>query len=196
MFSRRACSASSELIETRTPLCVISDGVVRNGVGRLHLVAPPVGERRRAGVVRGDLLRHLVALEDVLERRDLEAHLVGEANEHQDLVGAVAVRVDEALALEHFDERVELQIAARREHVLAGLLLRLVVLPLLAIGLGAREGVADDVLDALARRRKPLRVGRRLAALAGDVLAEGELDAGQRALEDRDRSRASCPSAA
>ena len=163
-------------------------GVVRNGVGRFHLVAPPVGEGGRAGAVRGDLLGHLVALEHVLEGGDLEAHLVGEADQHQDLVGAIAVRVNQALAFEHLDQRVELQIAARREHVLAGLLLRLVVLPVLAVGLGARERVANDVLDALARGRKPLRIGRRLAALPGDVLAEGELDAGQRALEAAGRS--------
>ena len=70
--------------------------------------------------MRGDLLRDLVALEHVLEGRDLEAHLVGEADHHQDFVGAIAVRVDEALALEDLDERVELQVAPRRQHVLAG----------------------------------------------------------------------------
>ena len=132
----------------------------------------------------GDLLRHLVAFKDVLERRDLEAHLVGQPNQHQDFVGAVAVGVDETLAFQHFHERVELKIAPRRQDILAGLLLSLVVLPFLAIGLGAGEGIADDVLDALARRRKTLGIRRRLAALPRDVLAQGELDARQRALED------------
>ena len=85
--------------------------VVGNRVARLDLVGPPVGEGRRARAVRGDLLRDLVALEHVLERRDLEAHLVGNPNQHQDLVGAIAVRVHEPLALEHLDERLELQVA-------------------------------------------------------------------------------------
>ena len=103
---------------------------------------------------------------------------------HQDFIGAVAVRVDEALALEHFDERIQLEIPARREHVLAGFLFGVVVLPLLAIGLGASEGVADDVFHSLARGRKPLGVGLRLSTLACDVLAKGELDTGKRTLED------------
>ena len=79
--------------------------------------------------MRGDLLRDLVALEHVLERRDLEAHLVGEPDEHQDFVGAVAVRVHQPLAFEDFDERIELQIAPRRERVLVGRLGLLVLLP-------------------------------------------------------------------
>ena len=53
--------------------------VVGNGVVRLHLVRPPVGERRRARPVCGYLIGHLVAFEDVLERRDPEAELLGQA---------------------------------------------------------------------------------------------------------------------
>ena len=82
--------------------------------------------------MRRDLLRDLVALEHVLEGGDLEAHLVGEADQHQDLVGAVAVRVHEALAFEDLDERVELQIAPRRSTSWPAFFLRLVVLPVLA----------------------------------------------------------------
>ena len=96
------------------PLVRHQRGVVGDGVGRLHLVTPPVGEGRRARVVRGDLLGDLVALEHVLKRRDLEAYLVGEPNQHQDFVGAIAVRMDQALAFENLDEGVELEVAAGR----------------------------------------------------------------------------------
>ena len=158
-------------------------GVVRDGVGRLDLVGPPVGEGRAAGAVRGHLLRHHVALEHVLEGRDLEAHLLGETDHHQDFVGAVAVRVHEALALEDLDERLELQIAARRQRSAAGLVL-LVVLPRLLVRLGAREGVADDELDAHARHRVAPRAGGLADRHVLRVLAERELDPRHRALED------------
>ena len=135
--------------------------------------------------MRGDLFCHLVTFEDVLTGRDLEAHFVSQADEHQDLVGAIAVSMDEPLAFEHLDERIELKIAPRREQVLSRLFLGLVVLPFLAIGLGAGKRIADDVLDPLSRGWKPLRIGGRLAALPRDVLAEGKLDSGQRALKDQ-----------
>ena len=61
--------------------------------------------------MRRNLLRDLVALEHVLEGRDLEAHLLGETDHHQDLVGAVAVGVHQPLAFEDLDQRLELQIA-------------------------------------------------------------------------------------
>src|SRR5262249_10307806 len=93
----------------------------------------------------------------------------------------------QALAFEDLDERLELQIPPRRRDRLAGLLAPLVLLPRLLVGLRAREGVADHVLDAEPRAR----VARRAAALspagaaarALGVLAERELDAGQRTLE-------------
>ena len=106
VFRRRISSASSLLRLTSTPFFGMMRGVVRDRVVRLHLVRPPVAEGGRAGAVRRDLLGHLVALEHVLERADLEAELVGDAQQHQDLVGAVAVGVDVALALEHLLQRL------------------------------------------------------------------------------------------
>ena len=139
-------------------------GVVRDGVDRLDLVGPPVGEGRRAGAVRGDLLRDLVALEHVLERGDLEAHLVGEPDEHQDLVRAIAVRVHQPLAFEDLDERLELQSRRGGRRPRPAALLLVVLLPRLLVRLGAREGVADHELDAHPRRR--IATGARLAAPA------------------------------
>ena len=89
--------------------------VVGDGVVRLDLVGPPVGERRGAGAVLRDLVGDLVALEHVLQRGDAEAEFLGDAQQLQDLVGAVGVRVHEALALEHLDQRLELEVARRRD---------------------------------------------------------------------------------
>ena len=100
-------------------------GVVGNGVFGFHLVGPPVGERRAAGAVLRHFVGDLVAFENVLERRDLEAHLFGQPHQHQRFVGAIGMRVDQPLAFEDFHQRLELQIAARHRDVLTGLALRL-----------------------------------------------------------------------
>jgi hypothetical protein len=137
--------------------------------------------------VRHDLLRDFVAFEHVLQRRDLETELVGDAQEHEDLVGAIGMRVHQPLAFENLDERLELQIPPRRDDLFARLLAPIVVLPVLLVCLGADERVADDVLDAHARagiagRRSSRRAGAAAAALG--IFAERELDARHRALED------------
>ena len=158
-------------------------GVVRNRVLGFDLVAPPVGEGRAACAVRGHLLGDLVSLEHVLERGDLEAHLVGHADDHQDLVRAIRVAVHEPLALEHFLERVELQVALRRKQVgRARRLLLVVRVPRRLVRLGPEERLAHHVLDALPGRRI---ASRRRVGRAGPlhVLAERELDAGHRARE-------------
>src|SRR5262245_45961765 len=97
------------------------------------------------------------------------------------------MRVDEPLAFQDFDERLELEVAPRDRHGVAGLLAAVVVLPVLLIRLRAGERIADDVLDAHPRRR----ISRGASALASagassgplGVFAEGEFDSGHRALE-------------
>ena len=79
--------------------------------------------------MRFDFLGHLVGLQRVLQRTDLETELLGHAQQHQNLVGAVAVRVHQAFAFEHLDQRFELQISAWRQDVLAARPPRFIVFP-------------------------------------------------------------------
>src|SRR2546425_4692964 len=136
-----------------------------------------------------NLLGDFVSFEHVLDGGNLEAELVGQPNQHQDLVRAIRVRVHEALALENLDQRLERQIASRRADVLAGFLPPLVLLPFLLIRFRACERVADYVLDAHARTWIARRAGVALAsagAAAGSlrIFAERELDARHRAFEE------------
>ena len=57
--------------------------------------------------------RDLVAFQDVLQRPDLEAEAVGHAQQHEDLVGAVAVAMDLQVARQHVGQRLQPQVAAR-----------------------------------------------------------------------------------
>ena len=52
--------------------------------------------------MRGDLFGHFVAFQHVLESANLETHFIGDANQHQDFVGTVAVGMHVAFALHHF----------------------------------------------------------------------------------------------
>ncbi len=69
-----------------------------------------------------DLLRHLVALEHVLECGDLEAKLIGQPQQHQDLVCPVTMRVHQPLAFQHLHQRFQTQVTARRKAAGAGLM--------------------------------------------------------------------------
>ena len=122
----------------------------------------------------------------MLEGRDLESHLLREADEHQDFVRAVRVRVHQALAFENLDERLELQVASRRKRA-AGLGF-LVILPGFLVGLRAGERIPDHELDASACRRVAQGRVRRLPQepwLLLRVLAQGELDPRERAFEEQ-----------
>ena len=102
-----------------------------------------------ARAVVGDLGGDLVAFQDVLQRLDLEAEAVGDAQQHEDFVGAVAVAVDLQVARENVGQRFQAQVAARLDGRLCPRLFALlVVVPGLAVLLGLGEGADQHRLDA------------------------------------------------
>src|SRR5438876_10512930 len=109
----------------------------------------------------GDLLRDFVTLEDVLERGDLEPELIGHPKKHQDLVGAVAMRVDQSLPAQNLCESFQLQIFCGRY---GWLVCRqgsfLVLVPLLGIGTCFNQGVTYHVFNP----HSSLAVGARASA--------------------------------
>ena len=143
----------------------------------LELEAPPVAERAAAGPVGGHLLGHLVTLKNVLERGDFHVERLERAHRREDLILAVAVAMNEAVAVEDLDDRVELEVAADGHPTLL-----LVFLASPAVVLCRPEAVGEDLLHAHAGLRV---AGGKGVAPVGllDVLAEGELDALGRAVE-------------
>ena len=156
--------------------------VVGDAVDDLVLVSPPVGERRCAGAVSGDFVRHLVALENVLQRCDPEPEPFRQVEQHEDFVGAVGVGVHLPLAVEDLENRLELQVAARldvrgRVTVVVGTCRSVVE--------GGAEALVNRLFDAHARLRIAPTVGGCVAPVALlRVLAERELDSRWRVSED------------
>src|SRR6476659_1106749 len=160
-------------------------GVVRNRVVSLDLIGPGIGEDLVARAVRGDLFRDLVAFERVLERPDLKTKLVREIDQHQDLADDVAVSVHVTLAFEHFDERLELQIASRRYEVLVFANVGAILVPRALVIARADERVANRLFDAHTRVWiAALDAGHVRRTRTLDVFAERELDARHRARKD------------
>src|SRR6185369_1243300 len=126
-------------------------GVVRNGIVGFDLVAPGVCEDRRARAVGRNLFRNLVTLEHVLESFDLETKLIREIDQHQDLTGDVAVRVNVAFAFENLHEWLQLQISSRGDQVLVFAGRRTILIPRALVITRARERVANHFFDAHAR---------------------------------------------
>ena len=144
--------------------------VERNRIVGLDLVGPPVRERGGAGTVVADLGGDLVALEDVLERLDLDAVALGGAQQHQDLVAAVAMTVNLDRSLDDLGQGLEPKIPARGRTGLVLVLLPglLVALPFRKVGLALLERPLDHRLDAHPR------IGKSTLP-AGHVLTQGEL---------------------
>ena len=89
-----------------------------DGVISLDLVGPPVGEGAATGTMIGDLRGDLVAFEHVLQRLDLETEAVGDAEQHEDLIGPVAVAMHLQIALEDIGQRFKPQVSARLRQVM------------------------------------------------------------------------------
>ena len=121
---------------------------------------------------------------------DFKAKFLGHAQKHQDFIFAVAVRVHVALALEHFNKRLEFQVAAGRDEIfLARGRAFVVIVPGFLVIAGLAESATNGFLDAHARGRIP-------SGLAGDaevrtlgIFAESKLDPGHGALKGKFRCR-------
>ena len=98
--------------------------------------------------MRGDLPGHLIAFQYVLQRADLESEVVGHAQQHQDFIGPIAMRMHVALAFQHFHQGLQLQIAARRDRLLVAIQFGLVIAPFFLVGARLGKGFPDDVLHA------------------------------------------------
>ena len=123
-------------------------GVGWNGVIHFHLVGPPIGERRAASTDTRNRISNFVAFQHVLKRGDGEAVLLREAHEHQNFIGAVGVDMHHTFLVENFDQRVELQIAARFSDTLG---VDAIVRPCFLVVARRFEAVAQNLLDAHAR---------------------------------------------
>ena len=118
-------------------------GVMRNGVVDLKLVAPPIGKRRTAHAIFGHHVGDFVALENVLQRADLDLELARHAQERQNFILSIGMAMDQSLAAQDFGDRLQLEIAPNRQALF--LFQRCIVF------LGRAKTVAHDLLDAHAR---------------------------------------------
>src|SRR5258705_11921483 len=118
----------------------------------------------------------------------VETELLGYAQEHEDFIFAVAVRVDVPFTFEHFHQGVELQIAARRNRIfLAGRDTLVVVVPGFFVVAGFGEGAADGLFHAHARGGVALRRAADAEIRTFRIFAESKLDTGERAFKGESR---------
>src|SRR5687768_8365744 len=96
-----------------------------------------------------NLFGHLVTFERVLKSSDLKTKVICDTYQHQDLIGTVAVGMDETFAFEDFNQWLELQIAPRRNQVFfAPSHSRPVVIPVLLVITSTRESVTNHFFNA------------------------------------------------
>src|ERR1700727_3090931 len=121
----------------------------------------------------------------MLERSHFETEFLGYAHEHQNCIGAVAMRMNVAFALHDLDQRLELLVAARRDQsLLAGGFSSVVIVPLLFIFRRLDECLANHFFHAKSRGRVAIRNSRRWGK-AGTlrIFAQRKFDSRDSALE-------------
>src|SRR6266849_5158135 len=158
--------------------------VVGNRVVGFHFISPPIGERGSARARCGNFIRNFIALQYMLESPDLEPELLCHAQQHEDFVFAVAMRVHVALAFQNFDERVEAEIAARRNEIFFSRGSAFVVaVPGFLVVAGFRKSSADRFFNTHPRHRIAPRLAGDAEIRALGVFAKRKLNAGKRAFE-------------
>ncbi len=158
--------------------------VVRNRIVGFDFVSPPIGKSGCTDASRGQFIGDFVAFQNMLKRADLKTELLCNAQEHEDFIFAVAVRVNVALAFQHLDERLEAQVAARRDEILlAGSGTLVVVIPVFFVVTRFAERAANGLFHPHARGGISPGLTRDAKVRTFGVFAKGELDAGHRAFK-------------
>ena len=103
----------------------------------------------------GDFWGDLVALQHVLERFHFHAEPVGDAEEHQDFICPVAVRVDFDVAGKDVRQGFEPEVPPGFGERVGRTLRLLVLIPLLLVTTSFRERTNEHGLDAEAAVREP-----------------------------------------
>ena len=119
----------------------------------LRLAAGAIDERQRHGnLLLRQHVRDAIALGRVLQH-ELEAELLADADRGQQVVGAVAVEVNRALAFQHLDERFESDVAIGLDRALSG---PAILVPLRLVLLRLLERLALQRGDLHSRERRLL----------------------------------------
>ena len=154
--------------------------VVGDRIDDLIFVGPPVAEARTARTQFGNFIGHLVALENVLKRRDRDFFPLRQPDKHQHFVLPVRVNVDHPFALQHFHRSLEPQIATRRQRRLAGL----PICPFAFVVTRLRKRIRHHLLHTHTGLRVTRRTGEGcLKIRALHVLTERKLHSGFRPRE-------------
>src|ERR1700684_2737191 len=128
----------------------------------------------------------------MLQGADLEVVIVRYVQKHEDFILPVAMRMDQSLAVQHFDQSVEFKIARRRDSNFSLGGLSVVGLPSGLVSNRVVESFADDIFNTHSGRRIAAPCSRRCPApataasgLTGafGILTERELDPGHGAFE-------------